>query len=130
MWFNGLERADQNTLKGRVAIAAALGDTERAIQLFLAQKLHVRVATIPSGKDPCDFVIAQGPEALQKLIDNAPDALQYAWDIRHDALQRDGADNPTERNRLIDELHIAWSFPECNPEHHRLLNPYQKLSRR
>ncbi len=86
------------------ADTAGAAATERAIQLFLAQKLHVRVATIPSGKDPCDFVIAQGAEAMQKLIDDAPDALQYAWDIRYDALQRNGADNPTERNRLIDEF--------------------------
>jgi len=86
------------------ADTAGAAATERAIQLFLAQKLHVRVATIPTGKDPCDFVIAQGPEAMQKLIDDAPDALQYAWDIRHAALLRDGADNPTERNRLIDEF--------------------------
>ena len=87
------------------ADTAGAAATERAIQLFFAQKLHVRVATIPSGaKDPCDFVIAQGAESMQKLIDNAPDALQYAWDIRHTALQRDGADNPTERNRLIDEF--------------------------
>lgn len=86
------------------ADTAGAAATERAIQLFLAQKLHVRVATIPSGKDPCDFVIAQGATGLQKLIDDAPGALQYAWDIRCAALMRDGADNPTERNRLIDEF--------------------------
>ncbi len=86
------------------ADTAGAAATERAIQLFLAQKLHVRVATIPTGKDPCDYVISEGTEGLQKLIDDAPDALQYAWDIRHTALKRDGADNPTERNRLIDEF--------------------------
>ncbi len=55
---------------------------ERALEIFLAQQIHVRVATIPAGKDPCDFVLSDGPEAFARLIDDAPDALQYTWDKR------------------------------------------------
>lgn len=87
------------------ADAAGAAAAERALQLFLAQKLHVRVATIPAGKDPCDFVIAEGPEALRNLVDQSPDALQYVWNQRYQALQIAGqANNPTERNRLIEDF--------------------------
>ena len=82
---------------------AGIAAAERALQLFIIQKLHVRVATISEGKDPCDFCLAQGPDALQTLIDEAPDALKYVWDRRREALQSAG-DNPAERNRLIEEF--------------------------
>jgi DNA primase len=83
-----------------VAGAAA---AERALEIFLAQKLHVRVATIPAGKDPCDYALAEGGEALQQLIDEAPDALQYVWDQRY-AAWREAGGNPSQRQRLIEDF--------------------------
>ena len=82
---------------------AGAAAAERALQLFIIQKLHVRVATISEGKDPCDFCLAQGPDALQTLVDDAPDALKYVWDRRREALRSAGS-NPAERNRLIEEF--------------------------
>lgn len=59
-----------------VAGAAA---AERALELFVAQQVNVRVATIAEGKDPCDYVLSAGIEAFGELVDNAPDALEYVW---------------------------------------------------
>jgi DNA primase len=87
------------------ADAAGASAAQRALQLFIAQRVHVRVATIPEGKDPCDFVLANGPEAMRELIDQAPDALQYVWQERYRALHEAGAaDNPTRRNELITDF--------------------------
>ncbi|MBN1555224.1 MAG: DNA primase [Phycisphaerae bacterium] len=83
-----------------VAGAAA---AQRALELFLAQRMHVRVATIPAGKDPCDFCLAEGGEAFQQLIDQAPDALQYVWDQQFAAYQS-AEGNLAERHRLIEEF--------------------------
>ncbi|MCK5558769.1 MAG: toprim domain-containing protein, partial [Candidatus Hydrogenedentes bacterium] len=82
---------------------AGAAAAERALQLFIIQKLHVRVATIHEGKDPCDFCLAEGPDALRTLIDEAPDALEYVWDRRQEAFRSAGG-NPAERNRLIEEF--------------------------
>jgi DNA primase len=76
---------------------------ERALEIFLAQQLHVRVATIPSGKDPADYVLAEGPQALTALIDSAPDALEYIWRRRHEAWREAGA-NLADRRRLVEEF--------------------------
>ena len=76
---------------------------ERGLEIFLAQRMHVRVVTIPEGKDPCDFVLARGGEAFKQLIAEAPDALQYAWAQRSAAMQAAG-DNLAGRNRLIEEF--------------------------
>ncbi|MDY7010603.1 MAG: DNA primase [Planctomycetota bacterium] len=91
---------------------------ERAIEIFLAQRLHVRVATVPahtsgpSGqeteiagqvvKDPCDYVLAAGPEAVRKLLDEAPDALGFAWSRRADAYRR--ADTLPEKREILEEF--------------------------
>jgi DNA primase len=83
-----------------VAGAAA---AQRALELFLAQRMHVRVATIPAGKDPCDFCLAEGGPAFQTLIDQAPDALQYVWDQQF-AAYLSAKGNLAERNRLIEDF--------------------------
>jgi DNA primase len=82
---------------------AGAAAAERALEVFLAQQIHVRVATIPAGKDPCDYCLAQGPQALQKLIDEAPDALQYVWQRRLADYQAAGA-SLADRRRLVDDF--------------------------
>jgi len=70
------------------ADVAGQAAAERALEMFLSQRIHVRVATVPDAggvKDPCDYVLAEGPAALARLLSEAPDALQYAWGRRRDA---------------------------------------------
>jgi len=90
-----------------IAGAAA---AERAMEIFLAQQLSVRVATIPAGKDPCDYCLAEGPDALTRLIDEAPDALEYVWQRHSDAMRRAG-DNLADRRRLVEDFLrlVVWS---------------------
>ncbi len=61
------------------ADAAGVAAAGRAMELFIQQQINVRVAAIPDGKDPCDFVLAAGADAFRAMIDEAPDALEYAW---------------------------------------------------
>ncbi len=58
---------------------AGVAAAERGLELFIAQEVNVRVATIPDGKDPCDYVLSAGAEAFRRLIGEAPDALEYVW---------------------------------------------------
>lgn len=83
------------------ADTAGQGATERALETFLSQRFHVRVATVPSGKDPCDMVLAEGPDALRRLADEAPDALQYAWDRTYEAWTS-ADDRPADRGQIVD----------------------------
>jgi DNA primase len=85
------------------ADTAGQAAAERALELFLAQRLDVRVATIPAGKDPCDYCLAEGGEAFAALIDQAPDALEYAWQRRLAEWKRAGS-NLADRGRLIEEF--------------------------
>ena len=89
-----------------VAGAAA---TERAMEIFLAQQVHVRVAALPPGKDPCDFCLAEGPHALRALVAAAPDALQYIWQQRQSQLKAAGKDLAGRRQVIEDFLRIVAS---------------------
>jgi len=83
-----------------VAGAAA---AERALELFLAQRIDVRVATLPAGQDPCDYTLAEGPEAFARLLAEAPDALRYAWDRRQAQWQAAGG-NLADRHDIVQEF--------------------------
>ncbi len=85
------------------ADAAGVKAADRGLEMFLSQRINVRVATIPAGKDPCDFVLAEGGEAFARLISEAPDALQYAWDRRQTAWQAAGG-NLAERGAIVEDF--------------------------
>ncbi len=82
---------------------AGTAATERALEIFLAQQVQVRVATIPSGKDPCDYCLSDGVEAFGKLVKEAPDALRYVWQRRWAAYQEAGG-NLADRRRVVEEF--------------------------
>ncbi len=57
------------------------GDTavNRAVELFLTQKVEIAIASLPDGVDPDEFLLAHGLPAFESLLKNAPDALTYKW---------------------------------------------------
>jgi len=85
------------------ADTAGAAAAQRALEIFLAQRMHVRVATIPAGKDPCDFIIAEGADAFRKLMEQAPEALQYVWDLRLAEYQNAGG-NLADRRRVVEDF--------------------------
>ena len=85
------------------ADVAGASAAERAMERFLAQQVHVRVATVPGGMDPCDYCLAEGPEAMRALVAAAPDAIEYAWQSRQAELAAAGG-RPADRRRVIEEF--------------------------
>jgi len=52
--------------------------TNEVLELFVAEQVDLRVATLPAGLDPCDFLQQHGADAFRTLIDQAPDALGHS----------------------------------------------------
>ncbi|MGC8762252.1 MAG: DNA primase [Acidobacteriota bacterium] len=50
---------------------AGLQAAERAILLLLGEGLRIRVALVPSGKDPDGFIAAEGPDAYRRVVERA-----------------------------------------------------------
>ncbi|MEJ5260165.1 MAG: DNA primase [Anaerohalosphaeraceae bacterium] len=52
---------------------------ERALEICLSEKIDIRMAFVPEGKDPCDYILQAGPEAFKRVLDNAQDIFEYSW---------------------------------------------------
>lgn len=57
------------------------GDTavNRAVELFLTQPVELKIAAIPNGMDPDEFLLARGLDEFERVIADAHDALAYKW---------------------------------------------------
>lgn len=58
---------------------AGISAAERALEVCLAEKIDIRLAFVPEGKDPCDFLISAGADAFRNVLDKAVDVMEYAW---------------------------------------------------
>lgn len=58
---------------------AGVEAANRALQVVLASRIDIALASVPEGKDPCDFLLARGKESFDRLIENATDVFQFKW---------------------------------------------------
>ncbi len=52
---------------------------ERAIHVAFPRCVRVRLARIPEGKDPSEFLDRNGPDEFSDLLNSAVDALEFKW---------------------------------------------------
>ncbi|MGD0596422.1 MAG: DNA primase [Sedimentisphaerales bacterium] len=58
---------------------AGLEAANRALGVALGSHIDIAIASVPQGKDPCDFLLAQGKEPFAKIIENATDVFAFKW---------------------------------------------------
>ncbi len=63
------------------------------LDVLLAEPIDVRIARLPSGVDPCEFVLEQGREAFEALVASAGDPLDYRLDEAIARLAPDAGDD-------------------------------------
>jgi DNA primase len=93
---------------------AGIEAANRAIQVALAQPIDIAIASVPTGKDPCDFLIAEGKDPFVKLIKTAPDVFTFKWNRLLAAL---GSDQTIQGTRkALDEFldAVAQGFAAGN----------------
>jgi DNA primase len=74
----------------------------RALEIFLAERIDIRIASVPEGKDPCDFVLAAGREGFEGVINSAVEVMEYKWQRLLAGF--DGADTIAQRKAAADEF--------------------------
>lgn len=53
---------------------------DRALEVFIGGRLDVRIATVPEGKDPADYLrLEGGREGFERVLTSAFGALEYKW---------------------------------------------------
>jgi DNA primase len=58
---------------------AGLEAANRALEVCLSQRIDIKLAFVPEGKDPCDFLVTSGKDAFEQLVDEAVDVFQFKW---------------------------------------------------
>jgi DNA primase len=53
---------------------------DEILDVLLAEPIDLRIARLPTGVDPCEFVLENGPEAFEALVEAAGDPLEYRMD--------------------------------------------------
>jgi DNA primase len=55
------------------------GDTgvDRAMEVFVSNDIDLRVATLPQGLDPCDLLVARGPEPFRAALEQATEVFEF-----------------------------------------------------
>lgn len=81
--------------------AAGIEAANRALEVCLSQRIDIKLAFVPQGKDPCDFLLSGGKERFQQLLDNAVDVLQFKWNRLTEKFGSD--DTLAGRKAAIDE---------------------------
>jgi DNA primase len=68
---------------------AGIEASNRALDVCLAGHIDIALASVPEGKDPCDFLLAAGKERFERLVDQAVDVFQFKWNRLTESLGRD-----------------------------------------
>ncbi len=71
----------------------------RALEVCLSEKIAVRIAFVPDGKDPCDFLLESGADAFRAVIELARDVLEFKWEVLEEQLSAE--ENLSDRTEAI-----------------------------
>jgi len=80
---------------------AGIEAANRALDVCLAQRIDIKLASVPEGKDPCDFLLAAGKEGFEQLVAEAVDVFQFKWDRLREKFATD--DTLAGKKSAIDE---------------------------
>jgi len=80
---------------------AGVEAANRALDVCLAQRIDIKIASVPDGKDPCDYILAAGRESFEHVINRAVDVFQFKWDRLKEKFN--GEDTLAGRRAAVEE---------------------------
>jgi len=86
--------------------AAGEAAADRAIALALPRCLSVRMARVPEGKDPGEFLPAAGAAGFSDVLNSAVDALQFKWSATQRRFSGDESD-AQRRQAVLDFVSVV-----------------------
>jgi len=81
---------------------AGMAAANRALEVCLSQHLDIKLAFVPQGKDPCEFLLVAGKEGLDRVVEQAVDVLQFKWDKLTETFA--SSDTVAGRRAALDEF--------------------------
>ncbi len=93
--------------------AAGQNQSNRILEMFIAEQLDLRVLTLPDGLDPADYLARYGAESFRELAEGAVDALDYK--IRNLLQGLDPSRDTHRANQALEEiLRVVSLAPASN----------------
>jgi DNA primase len=80
---------------------AGIEAANRALEICLSQRIDIKLASVPEGKDPCDFILAAGGDGFEQLVASAVDVFEFKWNRLQEKFGSD--ESLTGRRAAIDE---------------------------
>ncbi|MFC1739555.1 DNA primase [Planctomycetota bacterium] len=74
----------------------------RAMEVCLSEHIDIKLAVVPDGRDPCDFLLTAGKDEFQELIKNALDVFECKWNRLREQFDHD--ETLTGRKRAVEEF--------------------------
>ena len=81
---------------------AGIEAANRALEVCVSQRIDIKLASVPEGKDPCDFLLAAGKEKFEQLVDEAIDVFEFKWNRLSESLDSD--DTLAGRRLAVEEF--------------------------
>lgn len=81
---------------------AGIEAANRALEVCVSQRLDIKLASVPQGKDPCDFLLNAGKQPFEQLVDEAVDVFQFKWNRLIENL--DSGDTFVDKKAAIEEF--------------------------
>ncbi len=81
---------------------AGMEAANRALEVCVSQRLDIKIAWVPKGKDPCDFLLNSGKKRFEKLLDDAVDVFRFKWDRLMDSF--DSGDTLVDHKAAVEEF--------------------------
>ena len=81
---------------------AGIEAANRALEICLAQRIDIKLASVPEAKDPCDFLLSAGKEQFERLVEGAVDVFQFKWNRLIERFTRD--DTLVDNKAAIEEF--------------------------
>ncbi|UCF42634.1 MAG: DNA primase [Planctomycetota bacterium] len=81
---------------------AGIEAANRALEVCLSQHIDITLASVPTEKDPCDFLLSEGKERFEQLVDEAVDVFRFKWNRLTEAFQND--DTLVDNKAAVEEF--------------------------
>jgi len=81
---------------------AGIEAANRALEVCLSQRIDIALASVPAGKDPCDFLLSAGRARFERLVNEAVDVFQFKWNRLTEAFRSD--DTLVDNKAAVEEF--------------------------
>jgi len=91
---------------------AGIEAANRALEVCISQRIDIKLASVPQGKDPCDFLVAAGKEPFEQLVADATDIFEFKWNRLKESFGSGGtlADNKAAVEEFLQTVAAAvWA---------------------